>query len=107
MRSERTSCEAKNRICLTLSSAIKSYLLDKEGRIATEAGGWNKEYCALLSVKPMCGLEELTDAWRSAVKMWHPDRLDDMAPELKEFATKKLAAINTAYEQLKRQYQPH
>jgi curved DNA-binding protein CbpA len=55
----------------------------------------------------MCGLEELTDAWRSAVKMWHPDRLDDMAPELKEFATKKLAAINTAYEQLKRQYQPH
>lgn len=59
-----------------------------------------EESYAVLGVKPSCSLEELTEAWHIKVKQWHPDRLDGMAPELKEHANRELARINAAYEQL-------
>jgi DnaJ-class molecular chaperone len=56
----------------------------------------------LLGVKSGCTKVELTAAYRRKVSQWHPDYLERMAPELRQFATEQLARINAAYEKLTR-----
>jgi len=36
-----------------------------------------------------------------AVSEWHPDKLDTMAQELRDYATRRTARINEAYERLR------
>ena len=55
----------------------------------------------LLGITPGCSPHELTSAYRRKVSQWHPDKLDMMAPELREYATRKTARINKAYEMLR------
>jgi DnaJ domain len=59
------------------------------------------EAYALLGVSPGCTPEELTRAYRKKVSEWHPDKLDTMAQELKDHATRQMARINEAYERLR------
>jgi DnaJ-class molecular chaperone len=59
----------------------------------------DKDY-QLLGVQPNCSAEELKAAYRNAVSQWHPDHLQQMAPELRQFATERLAKINAAYSRL-------
>jgi DnaJ-domain-containing protein 1 len=54
----------------------------------------------LLGVHSGCSGEELKAAYKRAVSQWHPDRLQHMAPELRQFATERLAKINVAYSKL-------
>lgn len=58
----------------------------------------------VLGVSNDCTGEQLKAAYRDKVAQWHPDRLEQMAPELRAFATERLAQINNAYEQLKTSY---
>jgi hypothetical protein len=57
--------------------------------------------CALLGVSQRCAPAELASAYRRKVSQWHPDRLDSMAQELKDYATRRTARINEAYQLLK------
>ena len=57
--------------------------------------------CTLLGVAQGCTPEELATAYRRKMLMWHPDRLENMANELKDFATRRTARINEAYQILK------
>jgi curved DNA-binding protein CbpA len=35
------------------------------------------------------------------MSQWHPDKLENMAPELKDYATRQTQRINEAYQKLK------
>ncbi len=51
---------------------------------------------------PGCTLEELTRAYHRKVPEWHPDKLDTMAQELMDYATRRMARVNEAYQRLRR-----
>jgi DnaJ-domain-containing protein 1 len=61
-----------------------------------------RELYELLGLQPGCTETELKSAYRQKVSQWHPDRLEHMALELRQFATEQLAKINAAYEKLTR-----
>lgn len=44
---------------------------------------------------------EITGAYRKLVQMYHPDKVEGLAPEYREIADKRMKAINAAYEQVK------
>jgi phage baseplate assembly protein gpV len=56
-------------------------------------------YYAVLGVEPGASLEELKEAHRDLVKVWHPDRFGD-DPRLQRKAQERLKEINEAYEQI-------
>ncbi len=43
----------------------------------------------------------MNDAYHRTVSHWHPDKLETMAPELRDYATRHTARINEAYKKLK------
>jgi DnaJ-class molecular chaperone len=55
----------------------------------------------LLGVTAGCSPEELAAAYRRKMSQWHPDKLDSMAQELKDYATRRTVRINEAYQRLK------
>jgi hypothetical protein len=59
------------------------------------------EALALLNVAQGCTPDELSEAYHRAVSQWHPDKLDSMAPALRDYATRHTARINEAYRMLK------
>ena len=59
------------------------------------------EACELLGVSQGCTPEELAKAYHRKVSEWHPDKLDTMAQELRDYATRCTARINEAYERLR------
>ena len=59
------------------------------------------EACELLGVSQGCTPEELARAYHRKVLQWHPDKLDTMAQELRDYATRRTAMINEAYQLLR------
>jgi len=59
------------------------------------------EACELLGVTQECSLGELANAYHRKVSEWHPDKLDTMAQELREYATRRTARIDEAYQKLR------
>lgn len=57
--------------------------------------------CRTLAISPHFTVEELRSAYMSKAKEWHPDRLEGMAPELKDYANRQFAQISAAYVRLK------
>jgi hypothetical protein len=56
----------------------------------------------LLGVTPGCTPEELAAAYHRKVLQWHPDRLNEaMAQELREYATRRTARLNEAFQLLR------
>ena len=43
----------------------------------------------------------MNDAYHLTMSQWHPDKLETMAPELREYATRRTARINEAYQKVK------
>jgi curved DNA-binding protein CbpA len=56
-----------------------------------------KRYFEILELKPSASMDELNQAYRDLVNIWHPDRFSHN-PRLKEKAEKKLKEVNQAYE---------
>lgn len=44
---------------------------------------------------------EITRAYRNLVQMYHPDKVEGLAPEYREIADTRMKAINAAYEQVR------
>ena len=57
---------------------------------------------ALLGVSPGASLEEVTQAYRALVQIYHPDRYADAPPRVQEEANKRMQALNAAYDELRR-----
>jgi hypothetical protein len=56
----------------------------------------------ILGVVTTASQEQIVSAYRSMAKMYHPDRLANLAPEFIELAEERMKEINAAYERLKR-----
>jgi hypothetical protein len=56
----------------------------------------------ILNVAPSATLEEINAAYRQLARMYHPDKLAGLAPELRELAEQHMKSINSAYDLLKR-----
>jgi len=52
----------------------------------------------LLGVAAGCNPEELAAAYRRTIGQWHPDKVETMAQGLRDYATRRTARINEAYE---------
>lgn len=54
----------------------------------------------ILGLSPHASEAEIRAAYRRLVSEWHPDRLNNMAKELRDIATERVKSINQAYEVL-------
>ncbi len=57
----------------------------------------------VLGVRPGASREEVSAAYRRLVQQYHPDKVAELGPELRELAEQRMKEINAAYETLKRQ----
>jgi len=73
------------------------------GHASSSTSGVNDPY-AVLGLKPDVTDQEVKEMWRKLTRENHPDVLmaKGMPPELVENANKTMAAINAAYEQIKK-----
>ncbi len=55
----------------------------------------------ILGVPVTSSAEQIVSAYRNMAKMYHPDRLANLAPEFIELAEERMKEINAAYETLK------
>jgi hypothetical protein len=55
----------------------------------------------ILGVSVTSSAEQIVSAYRNMAKMYHPDRLANLAPEFIELAEERMKEINGAYETLK------
>jgi hypothetical protein len=65
-----------------------------------EAVAWDP--WAVLGVRRGASTEEIRDAYRAQMKLYHPDRVADLGPELQEVAHRKSLDIQRAYQELGR-----
>lgn len=56
----------------------------------------------VLEVSPTATRTEITKAYRKMAKLYHPDRVAELAPEFRELAEERMKQINAAYEKLSR-----
>lgn len=63
-------------------------------------GAWDP--WAVLGVPRGASREEITRAHREQMKRYHPDRVADLGPELRELAHEKTLALQRAYDELMR-----
>ena len=59
-----------------------------------------KRYFEILELPPGASIEELNQAYKDLVNIWHPDRFSNN-PRLKRKAEEKLKEVNRAYEAVK------
>lgn len=59
-----------------------------------------KRYLEILELQPGASMDELNQAYKDLVNIWHPDRFSNN-PRLKQRAEEKLKEVNQAYEALK------
>ncbi len=65
-----------------------------EGRSKTAS----KDPYEILGLKPGASSEEIHNAYREAVKRYHPDRVSHLGEEFKELAAEKFVEIQRAYD---------
>ncbi|OGQ78002.1 MAG: hypothetical protein A2289_21315 [Deltaproteobacteria bacterium RIFOXYA12_FULL_58_15] len=60
----------------------------------------------ILGIPPTADAGEIRAAYQRLVQQYHPDRVADLGPELREVAERRTKEINAAYSQLKRANNP-
>ena len=58
-----------------------------------------------LGISPDASFKEIKKAYQALIQQYHPDRVADMGPELRDVAEARTKEINAAYEELKRSHQ--
>ena len=56
----------------------------------------------VLEIAPSASAEEITHAYRTQMKRYHPDRVEGLGPELRTVAHRKTQEIQRAYDELRR-----
>ena len=62
------------------------------------------EFARILGLKGKVTRSEISEKYRQLAKQYHPDRVADLGPELKQLAEKKMKEINQAYEFYREKY---
>lgn len=80
-------------------------------RDAPPGGGWgfgrDREHRAwhqVLEVDRDASHEEVVAAYKRRIAQYHPDKVATMAPEIRELAERRSAAINAAYDEAMREF---
>jgi hypothetical protein len=60
-----------------------------------------------LGVRVGAPLSEVTSAYRNLARIYHPDKVAKLGPEVREFADNKMKEINAAYAELRRSTKQH
>lgn len=103
-----------------LGRVVRAFLDGLSGRLDKhEAGGspgkkqegyaWNEapqktvteDPYKILNIPPGATQEQIRSAYKKLAHMYHPDKVEGLAPEYRQIADRKMKAINAAYEQLK------
>ena len=50
------------------------------------------------------GAEEIITAYRKLARSYHPDKVANLEPEVREYSEQRMKEINDAYSELKRQW---
>ena len=61
---------------------------------------------AVLGVSASASDEEVEQAWRRRMQEYHPDRVANAAPELRELAERRAREANAAWETIRRRRHP-
>jgi len=69
-----------------------------DGAGASSRPKTENEYARILGLRGKVTREEIRQRYRALAKQYHPDRVADLGPELKEIAEKKMKEINQAYQ---------
>lgn len=69
---------------------------------AERAKDENRDPYEVLEIKPGASEEEIRRAYQAQIRKYHPDYLENMAPELRALAEARTKEINRAYESLRR-----
>lgn len=72
------------------------------GGHATDADDAPWDPWAVLGVQRGASAAEIRDAYRAQMKLYHPDRVADLGPELQEVAHRKSLDIQRAYQEIGR-----
>lgn len=102
---------------LVLFKTLLHYLLDRSRyKKAPEPNKPKREYTeykaisvttlnpyAVLGITPVSNIDEIKKAYKSLMRQYHPDKVDNLGDDLKKVALEKTAEINNAYELIKEQ----
>lgn len=72
---------------------------DSTGPAGSPAGDWDPY--EVLGVQPDASATEITRAYRTQLKRYHPDRVADLGVDLQKLAHQKTLEIQRAYEELR------
>lgn len=72
----------------------------RSGNTAQKTSGAGNPY-ETLNIPPGATQEQIRSAYKKLAHMYHPDKVEGLAPEYRQIADQKMKAINAAYEQLK------
>lgn len=82
----------------------KSNISDNEERKQAPPQSGPEDYYAVLGLSPTNCLTEIRKGYSDMVKLYHPDRVHSLGPELQDLAKQKTVAINRAYEELRKKH---
>lgn len=85
-------------VVLALIRVVRALLPASPPARTPPPGMWDP--WAVLGVKPGASREEITRAHREQLKRYHPDRVADLGPELRNLAHEKTVAVQRAYDEL-------
>lgn len=66
----------------------------------------NSSLFRILGVEPGASQTEIHSAYKKKARMYHPDRVTSLAPEVREMAELRMKEINAAYGEIKRRNTP-
>ena len=89
-------------ILLSFLSRLADMLMrpGKSGSDRSRSPGGIERSIGILGVKPGASREEVNEAYRDLVNVWHPDRFA-ANPRLQKKAEERLKEINAAYESVR------
>ena len=69
---------------------------------AADRSSRTKSPYEVLGIKAGASRSEITAKYREMVRQYHPDKVANLGPELRELAEQRMKEINAAYDYLKR-----
>ena len=113
------SCRAKMKLVNFLAMAALGYVIiwiyrdlreqlrnkDAEKAVKSPRKKASSKAYETLGISPDATLKEIKKAYQALIQKYHPDRVADMGPELRDVAEARTKEINAAYEELKRSHQ--
>jgi preprotein translocase subunit Sec63 len=85
---------------------VVRFLLAPGARRPAADGGRRWDPYAVLGITRGASHDQIVRAYREQVKLYHPDRVADLGPELQQVAHQKTVELQRAYTELTREASP-